>query len=92
MAGVIKVDAMTRAERERLVQAISGNGQQPVAAKPEEGEGKWEYYIPWYVRPMQVGVYIFAYLMLGAGWLITHLGVGLTWLGREAKNAVRNID
>jgi hypothetical protein len=97
MPGTIQVDNMTKAERARLVEAISGgNGQQPVAANEEqegeEGEGHWEEYIPWYVRPMQVGVYIFAYTMLGLGWLVTHIGVGLTWLGHEAKNAVRNID
>jgi len=94
------VDNMTKAERERLLQAISGNGgngrqqkQAAVAEQPQqEQEGEWEYFTPWYVRPMQVGVYIFAYLMLGAGWLVTHIGVGLTWLGHEAKNAVRNID
>lgn len=89
MAGVIQVDNMTRGERARLMQAIGGSG----GSKELEGdteEGEW--YTPWYVRPLQVFVYVFAYSMLGLGWLTTHIGQAMTWIGGEAKKAARSID
>ena len=89
MAGVIQVDNMTQAERNRLLEAISGNGKQP-AVKQEEQEN--ELYTPWYVRPLQVFVYIFAYSMLGIGWLLTHIGQAMSWMGSEAKKGARSID
>jgi len=98
MPGVIQVDNMTKAERDRLLEAISGNGQHAVAEQPavvkqdtkQEDEGEW--YTPWYVRPLQVFVYFFAYGMLGAGWLLTHIGQAMTWMGHEAKAAARSIN
>ena len=91
MAGVIRVDAMSRAERDRLVQAISEGDAKPIDAEREPEPEDAEFYTPWYVRPLQVGVYVFAYSMLGSGWLLTHVGQAMFWIGSEAKKAARSM-
>jgi len=87
------VDNMTKAERDRLLEAIGGNGEKPAAKQPavvkQEDEG--EFFTPWYIRPLQVLVYVFAYSMLGAGWLLTHVGQATSWIGAEAKKSARNM-
>jgi hypothetical protein len=90
MAGVIRVDAMSRAERDRLVQAISEGDAKPTGAKAEK-KPEEEFYTPWYVRPLQVFAYIFAYTMLGTGWLLTHIGQAMFWIGSEAKKGARSM-
>ncbi len=96
MAGVLNLTSMTAAERARLLRAAAETDTQAidglVAGQHEGEEGETERNVPWYVRPMQAFVYVFAYSLLAAGWLLTHVGQAMTWLGHEAKEAARSID
>lgn len=46
----------------------------------------------WYVSLMMLFVYLAAYMLLGLGWFMKHLGEGIYILGDEMKRAARNID
>ena len=46
----------------------------------------------WHVVLIQAVVYAAAYMLLGIGWFLEHVGRGIYLLAREMKDAARNID